>query len=237
MPPRKKSADETPSLLDITAKLRSGPCVPALRQAVKAWKDADCKGITDTTRTLLNYWFRTDHKLKTGRLFKYHESQQEGIETLIYVWEVEKIRTRKHLLEKYAQNVADLRLPPDDSFARYCTKMATGSGKTKVMALAIAWQYFNAVREQDEIAKDYAKTYLLIAPNVIVLERLKADFAAGRIFREDPSGRKSSTFSGISIASCGAKGSERILKAFSSSPTFINFTNELTARRTMNRTR
>jgi hypothetical protein len=52
---RKKSADETLSLLDITAKLRSGPCVPALRQAVKAWKDADCKGITDTTRTLLNY--------------------------------------------------------------------------------------------------------------------------------------------------------------------------------------
>lgn len=186
MPRKKKVADETPSLLDITAKLRSGPCVPALREAVKAWKAADCKGITDTTRTLLNYWFIANHKLKTGRLFKYHESQREAIETLIYAWEVEKIRTRKDLLEKYAQNTAELRLPPDDSFARYCTKMATGSGKTKVMALAIAWQYFNAVREQDEIAKDYAKTFLLIAPNVIVLERLKADFANGNIFREDP---------------------------------------------------
>ena len=64
--------------------------------------------------------------------------------------------------------------------------MATGSGKTKVMSLAIAWQYFNAMREQDEIAKDYAKTFLLIAPNVIVLERLKGDFANGNIFREDP---------------------------------------------------
>jgi type III restriction enzyme len=64
--------------------------------------------------------------------------------------------------------------------------MATGSGKTKVMALAIAWQYFNAVREQDEIARDYAKTFLLIAPNVIVLERLKSDFANSKIFREDP---------------------------------------------------
>src|SRR3954447_11734962 len=186
MPRKKKAVEEPPSLLDITAKLRSGPCVPALREAVKAWKAADCKGITDTTRTLLNYWFRTDHKLKTGRLFKYHASQQEAIETLIYVWEVEKIRTRKALLEKYAQNVPDLRLPPEDSFARYCTKMATGSGKTKVMALAIAWQYFNARREHDEIAKDYAKTFLVIAPNVIVLERLKADFASGKIFREDP---------------------------------------------------
>ena len=42
------------------------------------------------------------------------------------------------------------------------------------------------VGSRDEIAKDYAKTFLLIAPNVIVLERLKADFAAGKIFREDP---------------------------------------------------
>jgi type III restriction enzyme len=183
---KKKVADETPSLLDITAKLRSGPCVPPLREAVKAWKAGGQKGITDTTRILLNYWFSTDHKLKTGRLFKYHASQQEAIETLIYVWEVEKIRTRKDLLEKYAQNIGDLRLPPEDSFARYCTKMATGSGKTKVMSLAIAWQYFNAVREQEEIAKDYAKTFLLIAPNVIVLERLKSDFANGQIFKNDP---------------------------------------------------
>ncbi len=186
MPRKKKSADETPSLLDITAKLRSGPCVPALREAVKAWKAADCKGITDTTRTLLNYWFSTDHKLKTGGPFKYHASQQEAIETLIYIWEVEKIRTRKDLLEKYAQNVPDLRLPPEDSFARYSTKMATGSGKTKVMALAIAWQYFNARREQEDIAKAYAKTFLVIAPNVIVFERLRADFANNNIFKNDP---------------------------------------------------
>ena len=187
MPRRKKSAnDEQPSLLDITAKLRSGPCVPPLREAVKAWKAGGYKGITETTRVLLNYWFYTDHKLKTGRPFKYHVSQQEAIETIIYVWEVEKIRTRKDLLERYAQNIHDLRLPPEDGFARYCTKMATGSGKTKVMALAIAWQYFNARREQDEIAKEYAKTFLIIAPNVIVLERLKQDFANGNIFREDP---------------------------------------------------
>jgi hypothetical protein len=60
MPRRKKSADDTPSLLDITARLRSGACVPALREAVKAWKAGDCKGITETTRILLNYWFYTD---------------------------------------------------------------------------------------------------------------------------------------------------------------------------------
>lgn len=64
--------------------------------------------------------------------------------------------------------------------------MATGSGKTKVMALAVAWQFLNAVREAKEIAKDYSKTFLLLAPNVIVLERLKTDFASGRVFRTDP---------------------------------------------------
>jgi len=64
--------------------------------------------------------------------------------------------------------------------------MATGSGKTKVMSLAVAWQFLNAVREQNEVSRDYAKTFLILAPNIIVFERLKIDFAGGRIFRADP---------------------------------------------------
>ena len=184
---RKPKGDPTQTeLLDVTARLRTGPCVPALREAVKAWKAGGYKGITDTTRILLNYWFETDHKLPSGLPFKYHPSQREAIETLLFVWEFEKVRTRKGLLERYAQSLRDLRLPPYDDFARYSIKMATGSGKTKVMALAVAWQFLNAAREPDEIAKVYAKTFLILAPNVIVLERLKADFAGGRIFRADP---------------------------------------------------
>src|SRR3989441_1269000 len=173
-------------LLDITAKLRTGPCVPALREAVKAWKAGGYKGVTDTTRILLNHWFHTDHRLRTGLPFQYNQAQQEAMETLIFVWEYEKVRTRKDLLERYAQDLRDLHLPPEDDFARYCIKMATGSGKTKVMALAVAWQFLNAMRESENVAKDYAKTFLVLAPNVIVLERLKADFAGGRIFQNDP---------------------------------------------------
>jgi type III restriction enzyme len=157
-----------------------------LREAVKAWRAGGYKGMTDTTRILINHWFYTDHKSPSGLPFKYHPSQQEAVETLIFVWEFEKVRTRKALLERYAQDLRDLRLPPYDDFARYCIKMATGSGKTKVMALAVAWQFLNAAREQDEIARDYAKTFLVLAPNVIVFERLKIDFAGGRIFRTDP---------------------------------------------------
>ena len=153
---------------------------------MKAWRAGGYKGITDTTRILLNHWFCTDHKSPSGLPFKYHPSQQDAVETLIFVWEFEKVRTRKALLERYAQDLRNLRLPRNDDFARYCIKMATGSGKTKVMALAIAWQFLNAAREPDETAKDYAKTFLVLAPNVIVFERLKIDFAGGRIFRSDP---------------------------------------------------
>jgi len=183
---RKAIADGQAELLDVTSKLRTAPCVPALREAVKAWVAGGYKGITDTTRILLNYWFHADHKLPTGRPFLYHRSQQEAIETLVFVWEFEKVRTRKGLLQRYATDLHDIALPPYDDFARYCIKMATGSGKTKVMSLAVAWQYLNAVREADTVARDYAKTFLLIAPNVIVLERLKMDFTGGRIFRSDP---------------------------------------------------
>ena len=170
-------------LFDLTLYLRTAPCVPALRKLVSEWRDNGYQGITRTTRTLLNYWFFTDHKLPNGQLFKYLDAQREAIETLIYVYEVAKVRTRKDLLEKYAPANSQVRLPAYDEFARYCTKMATGSGKTKVMSLAIVWHYFNAVRENED---DYAKTFLIIAPNVIVYERLKTDFEGGRIFNLDP---------------------------------------------------
>jgi len=160
--PRKKKQSASPTqteLLDITARLKTGACVPALREAVKAWKAGGYKGVTETTRLLLNHWFHTDHTLRTGRPFKYHHSQQESIETLIFVWEYEKVRNRKALLERYATPSSELQLPSNDDFARYCVKMATGSGKTKVMALAVAWQFLNASRESDEIAKEYEKSF------------------------------------------------------------------------------
>lgn len=187
MPRRKKASPPNQGdLLDVSARLRTAPCVPALREAVKAWRAGGYKGVTQTTRLLLNHWFYTDHRLAGGRPFAYHASQQEAIETLIFVWEYEKVQTRKALLERYAQDLRDVRLPPYDKFPRYCIKMATGSGKTKVMALAAAWQFLNAQCESDEVAAAYAKTFLVIAPNVIVYERLKMDFAGGRIFRSDP---------------------------------------------------
>jgi len=181
MPRTKKPPAGQLDLLD--ARVRTAPCVPALRIAVADWRDKGYPGTTGTTRTLLNYWFKTDHRLPNGRMFRYHDSQRQAIETLIYVYEVVQVRRCKDLLEKFASTTPKLRLMQYDEFARYCVKMATGSGKTKVMSLAIAWHYFNAVAEG---RPEYARTTLLIAPNVIVFERLRSDFAGGRIFQLDP---------------------------------------------------
>lgn len=181
---RKKSINTSQAdLFNIQEFLATAPCVPSLRRSVSEWKENGYKGITETTRDLINYWFYTDHIINNN-IFKYHKAQQESIETLIYVYEVEKIRSRKQLLEKHVlQTSQELRLPPYDEFSRFCIKMATGSGKTKVMALAIAWQYFNAIKEDED---GFAKTFLVLAPNVIVFERLKSDFESGRIFKTDP---------------------------------------------------
>ncbi len=169
---------------DMVAGLSTAPCVPAIREAVKAWQEKGYKGATQTTSELLNYWFKNDHRLSNGRQFVYHYFQREAIETLIYLWEVEKVRTRTELLERYARDL-NLHLPIHDDFMRYAVKMATGSGKTKVMSLAIAWQYLNAARDEGD---DYAKTFLVVAPNVIVYERLRTDFESGhaQVFKTDP---------------------------------------------------
>ncbi len=176
---RKQDFDQL-SLLE--ARVSTAPLVPGIREKLKAWRDGGYKGISDTTRILLNYWFHTDHRLPNGRKFTYHYFQQEAVETLIYLYEVAEIRRHKTLVETFATR-SDVRLLRYDDFARYCVKMATGSGKTKVMALVIAWQFFNAAAEARD---DFAKTFLLIAPNVIVFERLRTDFEGGRIFRVDP---------------------------------------------------
>jgi type III restriction enzyme len=180
MPRKRKQSPDQIDLLD--ARVATAPCVPGIRETVKTWREGGCKGVSDTTKILLNYWFSTDHKLPDGRKFKYHPFQREAIETLIYLYEVAKARRHKSLVETFATR-SDLRLLQYDDFARYAVKMATGSGKTKVMSLAIAWQFFNAVAEARD---DFAKTFLLIAPNVIVFERLRTDFEGGRIFRGDP---------------------------------------------------
>lgn len=179
----KKSDPLQPDLFKLKSK--TAPAVPAVQDAVDDWVRDGYPGATATTKALLDYWFHTDHQLPDGRPFRYYPAQRRAVESLVYAFEIAKTCTRSSLYQRFipADLAGKVRLPEYDAYARYCIKMATGSGKTKVMQLCIAWQYLNAVVEADPA---YAKTFLVIAPNVIVFERLKTDFVGGVAFRHDP---------------------------------------------------
>ena len=71
----------------------------------------------------------------------------------------------------------------DESWRRFVLKMATGTGKTKVMSLAIAWSFFHKLYEPDS---ELSRNFLVIAPNIIVLDRIYHDFQGLRVFLTDP---------------------------------------------------
>ncbi len=176
---------DTQTLDLLQARASTAPCVPAIRAAVDEWRAKGYPGVTSTTKTLLNYWFHTDHLLRRGEKFAYNRAQKEAMETLIYLWEIAKIRRAGKLIETYSVR-QDLKLLQHDDFARYCVKMATGSGKTFVMALAALYHYFNASLESHLEDGGWSKTSLLLAPNVIVYERLQSDFEGGKIWKQFP---------------------------------------------------
>ncbi len=172
---------------------RPSPIIIAqnLRAAVREWREAFYAGASDTTRQLLGHWFERPHRQKMADgeefPFRYFFCQREAIETLVYLKEVRRLSCLSQLVAEFGgadAETAALGIAPDeDAWGRYAFKVATGAGKTKVMSLAIVWSYFHALRESDS---DLARHFVAIAPNLTVYERLKEDFADGRIFDNDP---------------------------------------------------
>ena len=167
------------------------PLVRSIRAEVDGWRRGGYAGVSDTSRTLLNYWFSTEHRVpnEDGNLipFRYHWAQREAIETIVYLYELRRIRSVAELMFEFGDDsIADLALgipPEEDRWPKDCCKMATGSGKTKVMSLAIVWSYFHSLYEPDS---DLARHFVVIAPNLTVYERLKDDFENCSIFYRDP---------------------------------------------------
>jgi len=159
-------------------RISASPIVNSLREAVFEWRKSDYEGASETTKTLLHFWFEEEHKD-----FQYYFAQREAIETLIYLYEVEKLRGFFDIWKKFdTEQKIDPRAA-EEVCPRYVFKMATGSGKTKVMSLAIVWSYFHKLYEKDS---SLTKNFVLIAPNIIVFERLKEDFADNKVFKQDP---------------------------------------------------
>ena len=188
--------------------------VPKVRAAVDAWRKGGYKGASGVTRRLFEYWFEEDHEVPVfGVPFRYYFCQREAIETLVWLVEIASQRDTLKLIQTYAtifkkdlfadnitfQTTMDGRrqlrryvpeleaegvqdLPPED-LRRIAFKMATGSGKTWVMAMAILWARFH---KQRVLGSELSTNFLIVAPNVIVYQRLERDFAANRIFHELP---------------------------------------------------
>lgn len=163
--------------------------VPYVRDQVSLWRDAGYPGATETTKTLLRWWFDTAHPRPEGE-FRYHFAQREAVETVIWLYEIAQYRA---LSDMFASLIPEdepeygflVNSVPEseDAWGRYCSKIATGGGKTKCMSLVIAWSYFNSLYEAPE---EFPRHFVVIAPNLIVFDRLRTDFEGGKVFYDDP---------------------------------------------------
>jgi type III restriction enzyme len=125
-----------------------------IRPRVKAWREAGHPGVTGITKRLLGHW-----RDKTQREYPFFFCQLEAIETLIWLSEAPPAERQ------------GIVVPGDGGeFVRLCSKMATGSGKTIVMAMLIAWQVLNKVANPQD--KRYSKNVFVVAPGLTVKSRL-----------------------------------------------------------------
>lgn len=131
------------------------PLVNRIRPRVKAWREAGYPGVTSITRRLLDYW-RDPEEFDRRRFFF---CQLEAVETLIW------------LTEAPAAERVGIEIPGDGGdFVRQCCKMATGTGKTIVMAMVIAWHILNKVANPQD--PRFSKNVLVVAPGLTVKSRL-----------------------------------------------------------------
>jgi len=154
------------------------PLVNKIRKEVYDWREAGYPNISEVSQSLLTYWFKTDHP--NG--FQYYFAQRESVESIIYLYEHENIRNPSELL-KYDSSGVLVDSMFEETWLRLVVKQATGTGKTKVLSLLMAWCYFHKEFNEDS---ELSQNFLLLAPNTIVLDRLKDDIEGLSVFNNDP---------------------------------------------------
>jgi len=158
-PKRRPAGYEIIDTRENTRRLESIPQVDDIRQRVAQWRNDGWPGATAVTLELLSHWW--DHDRASGRQYPFYFCQLEAIETLI--WHVEA-------QPEYRQGIC---VSGDGGpFERLCNKMATGSGKTTVMAMLITWQVLNALT-YPKSARKYSSAVFLVAPGLTVKDRLR----------------------------------------------------------------
>ena len=146
------------------------PLVNRLRDDVRRWRESNYRNATNVTRELLNHWTRED---KERRLFF---CQLEAVETIIWLAEIRRAGKRTGFNPQFTdENLNELVDAPEmtdlPELIRYGCKMATGSGKTVVMAMLIAWAFCN----RGKVPSDdrFPKAALVVCPNLTIKERLQ----------------------------------------------------------------
>lgn len=187
-------ADE--ALRESSSEKLMPPLVPQLRRKVKEWRDSGYVEATDTSKSLLNWWFNTPHLLPQVYLpspfgrgaggeglaeFQYYFAQREALETIIHLYDVVGVQDKFDLMRFDSFGAVSTGMF-DETWRRFVVKMATGSGKTKVLSLALAWSFYHKLYEPESML---ARNFLVIAPNIIVLDRIYKDFQGLRIFLKD----------------------------------------------------
>ncbi len=157
------------------------PLVYKIRLAVAKWRDDNYAGASDTTKSLLNFWFNQEHLIGQTK-FSFFFSQREAIESIVYLYEIANAKDKYELMKFDSSGRISTGMF-DENWTRYVVKMATGAGKTKVMGLTLVWSYFHKLYEADSTL---SKDFLVIAPNIIVLNRLRKDFDGLKMFFDEP---------------------------------------------------
>ena len=138
------------------------PLVNTIRPRVRTWREAGFPGVTGITKRLLEHWHNPEEREHRRFFF----CQLEAIETLI--WLTEAAESEKVGIE----------IPSDGGlFKRLCSKMATGSGKTIVMAMLIAWQVLNKVTYPHDTR--FSRHIFVVAPGLTVKNRLQVLMPSG----------------------------------------------------------
>lgn len=126
--------------------------VNQLRAEVREWRKNGYPGTALVTRRLLEWWFERDEERSAiGRRFFF--CQQEAIETVIYLYEVQNRR----------------KMPETGDLIRYALKLATGTGKTVVMALLVTW---STLHRSKVSGSSLSANFLVLVPNLTVRDRV-----------------------------------------------------------------
>ena len=146
------------------------PLVNALRDDVRRWRNSKYESATNVTKELLRHWGRED---LLRRLFY---CQREAVETIIYLVEILQREKGPRFNPKFSKDdltkLVDSPTDPDiPDLIRYGCKMATGSGKTVVMAMLIAWAFCNRGKVPSD--ERFPAAALIVCPNLTIKQRLQ----------------------------------------------------------------